>query len=102
MQQVSIPTTKDIEDVKGCGLTAFRDGIDDDDEVDDEGDDILCCDFIVLSVCLLQSPPWYTVFNASLKVFHLVIMMAMMVGAQCLKMLLVESVDQSINFVFSL
>ena len=36
---------------------------------------ILCCDFIVLSVRLLKSPPWHTVFNALLKVFHLLIMM---------------------------
>ena len=40
---------------------------------------ILCCDLVVLSVRLLQSPRWHTVFNASLKVFHLVIMMEMMV-----------------------
>ena len=50
---------------------------DNDDVVDEEEDEILCCDFIVLSVCLLQSPPWHTVFNVSLKVFHLVVMMMM-------------------------
>ena len=61
------------------------DNTDEDDDIDDEvfieeEDEILCCDFIVLSVCLLKSPPWNTVFNASLKVFHLAIMMTVMVG----------------------
>ena len=58
------------------------DDTDEDNAIDDEvfieeEDEILCCDFIVLSVCLLQSPPWHTVFNASLKLFHLIMMMVM-------------------------
>ena len=57
-----------------------HDNTDEDGDIDDEvfikeEDEILCCDFIVLSVRLLKSPPWHTVFNASLKVFHLLIMM---------------------------
>ena len=58
------------------------DDTDEDNAIDDEvfieeEDEILCCDFIVLSVCLLQSRPWHTVFNASLKLFHLIMMMVM-------------------------
>ena len=60
------------------------DNTDEDDAIDDEvfieeEDEILCCDFIVLSVCLLQSRPWHTVFNASLKLFHLVMIMLVVV-----------------------
>ena len=60
------------------------DNTDEDDDIDDEvfieeEDEILCCDFIVLSVCLLQSRPWHTVFNASLKLFHLIMIMMVMV-----------------------
>ena len=54
----------------------------DDDNTDDddvEEDEILCCDFIVLSVRFLQSSPWHTVFNAKLKIFHLVMIMMVMI-----------------------
>ena len=57
---------------------------------------ILCCDFVVLSVCLLQSPRWHTVFNASLKVFHLVTMVEM------IEMVILTFLKKKLLFLISL
>ena len=47
--------------------------------VDNNEDDfILCCDFVVLSVRLLQTSPWHTLVDTALEGFHLVMMVVMM------------------------
>ena len=71
-----------------------HDNTDEDGDIDDEvfieeEDEILCCEFIVLSVCLLQSCPWHTVFHASLKLFHLIMMMVMVVLVMMVMVVLV-------------
>ena len=46
--------------------------------VDNNEDDfILCCDFVVLSVRLLQTSPWHTLVDTALEGFHLTMMIMM-------------------------
>ena len=71
--------------------------------VDNNEDDfILCCDFVVLSVRLLQTSPWHTLVDTALEGFHLMMMvvMIMLVMTMMLITMTVRIIDRSPTTLF--
>ena len=68
--------------------------------VDNNEDDfILCCDFVVLSVRLLQTSPWHTLVDTALEGFHLM-MMVVMIMVMMMIIMTVRIIDRSPTTLF--